>query len=182
MKIPKRLQTERLVLRPYIEDDFEAFFEFMCDTEATRYLRFTPEQKTYAGAKAFFKDVIDSYTGSKPSFVLAIACGKTGQYMGSCGLIPLEDGTGVECYYVLLQRFWGRGFASEAAKALFDHAFKKLRIDRLIALVRQENHHSQRVAERLGMRNNGILYDHIISENVTLFSIDKNANKKGLLA
>jgi ribosomal-protein-alanine N-acetyltransferase len=178
MKIPKIIRTERLVLRPYAEDDFEAFFEFMCDTEATRYLRFTPEQKTHEGAKTFFKDVIDSYAGSKPLFVLAITCARAGQYMGSCGLVPLEDGTGVECYYVLLSQFWGRGFASEAAKALFDHAFKELRINRIVALIRQENHNSQRVVERLGMRHNGMVFDRTISENVMLFSIDKNANKK----
>jgi len=147
MKIPKIIRTERLVLRPYAEDDFEAFFEFVCDAEATRYLRFTPEQKTHEGAKAFFNDVIDSYAGSKPLFVLAITCARAGQYMGSCGLVPLKDGTGVECYYVLLQQFWGRGFASEAVRALFGHAFTELRINRIVALIRKEYHHSQGVGE-----------------------------------
>ena len=178
MKIPKCLRTDRLLLRPYIEEDFNAFFEFISDTEAIRYLRFTPEQKTREDAEAFFKEVIDSYGGPTPLFVLAITCQETGQYMGSCGLMPLADGTGVECYYVLLRGYWGRGFASEATNALIDYAFKELRIDRIVALVRPENHHSQRVAERLGMSSKGMVYDRTVAENVTLFSIERKEHQE----
>ena len=142
---------------------------FLRDPEATRFLRFTPEQKTPEGARAFFDLVIESYTSIKPIVALAIIDRAAATYIGSCGLSPLKDGTGVECYYVLLPKYWGRGFATEAAAALFDYAFSELRIDKILAVIDQENHSSRRIAEGLGMENQGLVYDTKVSDYVNHF-------------
>jgi len=169
MKIPDPLTTDRLIVRPYEEDDFAAFYDFLSDPEATRFLRFTPEQKTPEGARAFFDLVLESYTSIKPIVALAIVHRATTTYIGSCGLTALADGTGVECYYVLLPRYWGSGYAVEAASALFDFAFSELRIDRILAVISPENQSSLRVAERLGMEDQGLVFDREVSEYVYQF-------------
>ena len=173
MKIPDQLLSDRLILRPYVEDDFGAFFDFLSDPTATRFLRFTKEQKTWHGAKAFFNDVIQSYAGYQPIFALAIIHKEKGTYLGSCGLSPLSDGIGVECYYVLLPSYWGRGFAVEAVSALFHYAFSELRIGKIIALVHPENHTSRQVAEQLGMTHQGLVFDKETGQNVNCYLLLK---------
>lgn len=169
MKIPDPFITDRLIIRPYEEEDFSAFYAFLQDPEATRYLRFTAEQKTAEGARAFFDLVIESYASTKPIVSLAIIHRESAAYIGSCGFSPLKDGTGVECYYVLLPKYWGRGFSVEAATGLFQYAFSELRIDKILAVISPENHSSRKVAERLGMENQGLVYDRAVSAYVNHF-------------
>ena len=173
MKIPDPLMTDRLIIRPYEEDDFGAFYDFLSDPEATRFLRFTPEQRTPEGARSFFDHVIESYAGIKPIIALAIIHKETATYIGSCGLSPLADGRGVECYYVLLPRYWGRGFAVEATTALFEYAFSQLRIDMILAVIDQGNDSSRRVAEQMGMEDQGLVYDEAVSAYVNHFVLWK---------
>jgi len=173
MKIPHELITERLLLRPYVEDDFDAFFDFLRDPDATRFLRFTEEQKTQHGARAFFMKVIQSYASYHPIFSLAIIHKEKGTYIGSCGLSPLSDGSTVECFYVLLPSYWGSGFAVEAVSAVFHYAFSELRVNKIVALVHPENHPSRHVAEQLGMTYQGIVFDNETGQNVNCFSLLK---------
>lgn len=169
MKIPGRLNTERLILRPYEEDDFAAFYDFLCDPAATRFLRFTDEQKSRHGASAFFDEVLASYAGHQPIFALAIIHKEKKDYIGSCGFSPLSDGTGLECYYAISPDHWGQGFAVEAVTAIFNYAFSELRIDRIVALVHPENHSSRKVAEELGMTYQDMIFDKEAGMNVDYF-------------
>jgi len=58
----------------------------------------------------------------------------------------------VELGYDFRSDYWNQGYATEAARAVRDYAFQKLQLPRLISLVRQSNHPSGRVAEKIGMR------------------------------
>lgn len=66
--------------------------------------------------------------------------------MGNRVVDPLLDGA----------RWWGRGYAREAARATLDEAFGPLGLERVIAVTRPENHRSQRVLERLGFTLTGM--------------------------
>jgi ribosomal-protein-alanine N-acetyltransferase len=180
MKIPEQLVSERLIIRPFVLDDFEAFLDFLSDRDATRFLTFTPEQKTPEGAKAYFDSVIESYETYHPIFSLAIVQKEDGTYTGSCGLSPLEDGSGVECYYVLLPAYWGRGYAAEALTALFGYAFSELRIDKITARIHPDNSSSLKVANSMGMECRGNVYDSRISAEMGLFLIRENVYHKKL--
>lgn len=78
----------------------------------------------------------------------------TGKVIGHCGLLQKEvDGQQeVELVYVFARASWGRGYATEAAMALRDHAFGQLGLQRLISLIEPENAVSERVAIKVGMR------------------------------
>jgi [ribosomal protein S5]-alanine N-acetyltransferase len=77
----------------------------------------------------------------------------TGLLIGDCGL-ELMDVDGIpaaELGYDFRSDYWNQGYATEAAKAVRDYAFRHLQLPRLISLIRVGNLPSQRVAEKIGM-------------------------------
>lgn len=133
MKILEKIETERLLIRPFVLEDFDAFWSFIGDPEATRYMAFTDEQKTYESAKAMLEMVIASYDGDEPVCALAMTDRCSGDYVGSCGLSPLVEPGEVECYYTVLPRHWGKAYATEATQALLKYAFTELGVSRVVA-------------------------------------------------
>ncbi len=158
MHIPDKIETERLLIRPFVQQDFDAFWSFMDDPEATRFMAFTGEQKTYDGAKALLETVIASYDGREPHCALAMTDRQTGHYIGSCGLSPLPDPGEIECYYTVLPQYWGNGYATKAMEAILTYAFREVGSSRVVAFVQKKNLASIRVAEKLGMTGEGLMH------------------------
>lgn len=72
--------------------------------------------------------------------------------MGVCGLFPIEwIGPDVEVAYHFAREVWNRGYATEAAGAWVEAAFRELRLERVLALAYPENRASTRVMEKIGM-------------------------------
>lgn len=155
IKIPQYLETARLTIRPYQPYDLEAYLAFMLDEEATRYLNFTTDQRTPGGVRLLFQTVLASYGGDEPICALAIARNDTNEFIGSCGLAPLDEGI-AECYYSLLPRYRGLGYATEAVQALLDYAFVGLGLREVRACVNNENSGSVRLLLRVGMTDLGL--------------------------
>src|SRR5437879_4024094 len=78
---------------------------------------------------------------------------ETGTLIGYCGFLHQEvDGAKeIEIGYRLHPDFWNRGLATEAARAVRDHAFANLQLERVISLIHADNHASRRVTEKNGM-------------------------------
>ncbi|WP_370566353.1 GNAT family N-acetyltransferase [Cyanobium sp. LEGE 06113] len=152
MKMPTRIRTQRLSLRKHELKDLEAFQAFLSDPVASRYMAFTPEQKTQAGARQMLEYVIGSYQTATPICSLTIADLSTDQYLGSCGANP--DGKDIEIYYTVMPEHQGKGYATEAARALLNYLSATTE-SRLIAYVILESLPSVRVAERLGLIDAG---------------------------
>ncbi|MBD3167444.1 GNAT family N-acetyltransferase [bacterium] len=173
MQLPRRLDTERLVLRPFMEEDNAPFLAFMMDPIATRYLVFPDEMRTRPGAQALFDTVMGSYEGEAPIFSLAIT-ERNGRFVGSCGLSPLGSDNGTwECYYSLLREFWGRGYASEATKALLEWAFQTSSIREIRAYMSPENPNSAGVAERIGMVDLGLQPHPVFGNEGRVFAMTR---------
>jgi [ribosomal protein S5]-alanine N-acetyltransferase len=95
--------------------------------------------------------------------------------IGRCGLLAwdLEGRKETEVGYMIAREFWGRGLATEAARAIRDYGFERLGFERLISLIRPENERSQRVAIKNGMRHER---DVMVGEiHARLFSIVKGS-------
>ncbi|MBD3274659.1 MAG: GNAT family N-acetyltransferase [Candidatus Marinimicrobia bacterium] len=167
--IPEVLTTQRLVLRPFIPEDKPRFLDFMLDNEATQYLNFTEEQKTVEGAGELFDAILASYETDEPIFSLAIQL-KDAEYIGSCGLSPIEDGIW-ECYYSLNREYWGNGYATEAMSRLKDYAFQEMHIKELRAYMSPENPNSANVAEKIGMQYKGIDVHPVFQNEGLLYSV-----------
>jgi [ribosomal protein S5]-alanine N-acetyltransferase len=150
------LKTSRLLLRPLHSGDEEGLHAIFSDADAMRYWSqvFVP-----AHAAAWLSARIAEY--AQQGFgVLAIVLGE--QIIGYSGLRRLADIGGkseIELLYGLARRYWGRGYATEAASATRDFAFGDLRLKRLIALLQPHHEPSVRVALKIGMhRERGLLW------------------------
>ena len=76
---------------------------------------------------------------------------QTGTLVGRSGFLNPEGWPGFELGWTLGRPFWGKGFATEAARRALDYAFEDLARKRVISLIRPANTPSMRVADRLGM-------------------------------
>jgi len=76
---------------------------------------------------------------------------ETGEVVGEAGLKPFEDGgRDVEIGYAFGPASWGRGYATEAGRAILNEAFGPLGLERIVAVTSEENSRSQRVLAKLG--------------------------------
>ncbi len=100
-------------------------------------------------------DVIAQYARTSVDF-LATIYKENGQFIGRCGLLwqVFDDVQEVEVAYTIARPYWGRGLATEAARALKDHGFRDHNFPRLISIIHPDNIASIRVAEK-----NGMLYE-----------------------
>jgi len=180
MKLPEPIFSRRLLIRPFVSEDFDSFHEFLQDPIATTYLGFADEERTREGAKAFFDLILKSYGTSRQICSLAILRREDDVYLGSCGLSPLENGMDVECYYVLKTGLRGRGYAAEALEALFDYAFTEYRIRAMLALIHPDNRASEKTAASLGMTHRGWQYDLRLMVDMKRFRITEKAFRSRL--
>ena len=143
------LQTARLILRPFAGSDLERMGELMANEE---FMRFSMGPMTRQQTAAFLQKVIRWNHAGLPS-QFAVIERETGTLIGYCGFLHQEvDGAKeIEIGYRLHPNFWNRGLATEAARAVRDHAFRDLQLERVISLIHSDNHASCRVTEKNGM-------------------------------
>jgi ribosomal-protein-alanine N-acetyltransferase len=154
------LSTERLVLREFIARDWAAVHAYHNDP---RYQRFyesegsTPEQ-----AQAFVQMFLDQQAAQpRTKFQLALTLKATGQLIGTCGIRMSEPGARqADIGYELAPEHWGRGYATEAARAIMAFGFSELNVHRIWSWCISENHGSAAVLRRLGMRQEGHLREN----------------------
>ncbi len=173
IKIPERLETDRLYIRPFIDKDWEPFFSFMRDEKATQYLSFIAEQKTYKGAEELFNMIIDRYGKENQIFVMAVIRKSDDQYVGAIGLMPVEGSTDVEVFYTLLPKYWGKGYATEATHRLFAYVFSESDVQRIVASIFPANEASEKVAERVGMAYKGFVMRKLQGGRVKLYTLSR---------
>jgi RimJ/RimL family protein N-acetyltransferase len=140
------IETERLALRPLAEDDFDAWADFLADGEATRLLH-TPAPVTDPDqARAGLRRWIAMFGGGIGMYTVVVRA--TGETAGFVGFIPRDHPWGheLELGWLLRRPFWGKGYASEAARAL-----RPLVPERIVSMIRVENEASANVARKLGM-------------------------------
>jgi RimJ/RimL family protein N-acetyltransferase len=147
----KILETNRLIIRHYMPEDLDSLFAIYCDPEVKKYLPDAPT--TVEKAREELEWFQNGHPKNPKLGLWAIVHKDTGQFIGSCGLLPVSiDGqTETELSYVLASAFWGQGLGTEAAKAILDYGFEQLNLGRLICLIDQDNIGSVKVAENIGM-------------------------------
>ena len=145
------LETDRLLLREYVEEDAEAFFKLNSDPEV---LRFVPDKRLLDVEQAR-QTLIDHPIADYRKYGFgrgACILKSTGEQIGFAGLKYLEELGEVDVAYRLLPKYWGQGFATEAALASVRFGFADLDLERIIGLVMPENIASVRVLEKTGLR------------------------------
>jgi len=144
------LETSRLAFRRYTLDDLDELVEQRSDPEVNKYLG-GPERQNAEWLSERLKFYISCYD-SHGFGMCPIVWKETGEVIGSAGLQPLGETGEIEVGYSLIRRFWGRGLATEAARAWIDHGFTDHGLERIVAVTDVFNVGSRHVLEKLGMR------------------------------
>jgi len=143
-----RLTTDRLVLRGFEPHDLDAYAAMVADPEFMRYLG---DGQPLDRVGAWRQMALFAGHWLLRGFGLwAVEERATGALVGRIGCWEPEGWPGFEVGYAVARPFWGRGYATEGARAALQYARDVLARDRIISLIRPENVASIRVAERLG--------------------------------
>jgi RimJ/RimL family protein N-acetyltransferase len=148
MEVPT-LTTERLTLRGWREDDLDAYAAIAADPEVMRFMGGPLDRADTWRQIAVFV----GHWELRGHGLWVVE--RDGELIGRVGLIRPEGWPGLEVGWLLGRDAWGHGYATEAARAAADHAWRELGARELISLIAPGNVPSQRVAERLGMRPGG---------------------------
>ena len=154
-------ETERLRIRPFAEDDREAFAAIFDHPEVSRFVHaefdefFARQSRHLANDGVCMGAVIEKASGAM--------VGISGtQFLGTTG--DLEIG------WIFRRIAWGHGYATEAGAAAMQHVLETLGRTRVVAIIDPENHASKRVAARLGMqyeaRRTGVELGHRLPDIV----------------
>ena len=142
------LETERLILRMFREDDLDPYAAMCADPDVMRYLG---DGKALTRSEAWRQMALILGHWRLRGFGLwAVEERTTGALLGRIGFFQPEGWSGFELGWMLRRASWGRGYATEGARRALAHAFTVMNRDHLISLIRPANRASVRVAERLG--------------------------------
>ncbi|MGB6984430.1 MAG: GNAT family N-acetyltransferase [Candidatus Aquilonibacter sp.] len=147
------VETERLLLRTWNDDDAALVAPIYAKPEVMAFIPggvWSADRTTRAIARMRELDVEQGY-GFYPVVEKSL-----GKIIGHCGLGRLEQTPEIEVAYILDSSHWGRGYASEAARAIIAHAFSKLHIARIVAVAFPENVRSIGVMRAAGMTPVGL--------------------------
>ncbi|MEZ4737070.1 MAG: GNAT family N-acetyltransferase [Caldilineaceae bacterium] len=146
------IQTERLLIRDFTEDDFDAVYAYSSDPEGVRYMAFPPstpeETHTYIGHCMRL-----ALEEPRICYFMAVVRKATNQVIGGVrlGVMDWERGEG-SFSYLFSRSAWGQGYATEALRAMVRFGFEQLALNRLADGCDVENIASARVMEKCGFR------------------------------
>ena len=151
---PRTLETSRLVLAPFSDDDAAAAFAWLGDPDVMRFIPSGPDASIEATRARLQRYREHQAAHGFSKWIVRLR--STGEAVGDSGLLRLEDSGAVDLGFRLARPCWGRGFATEVARAWVRAAFADFRLGRLTAFAHTENRASLRVLERVGFRRTGL--------------------------
>lgn len=154
------LETSRLVLRPFTLADATELQRLVGDREIAATTLNIPHPYEDGMAEAWIETHRSAFE-SHETVTLAVEARDTGQLVGAVGLRLHLSNESAEIGYWVGRVYWGRGYCTEAARAMFDYAFRELRLNRVYAAHLTRNPASGRVMRKLGMIREGRLRQHV---------------------
>jgi RimJ/RimL family protein N-acetyltransferase len=146
------LRTERIALRRLTADDVDALTELDSDPQVMRLLTNGKPTPRHVIAGVVLPAQLRIYERFPRLGRWAAHDPATGRFLGWFALNPDEDGRGAELGYRLRRQVWGRGLATEGARALVAYALDEVGLDRVWAQTMAVNTASRRVLEKAGLR------------------------------
>lgn len=151
----KRIETERLILRPFTIEDAEAMYRnWASEDEVTKYLTW-PTHPNVDVTKAVLQSWIERYV--EPDFYQwGIELKETGELIGNISVVQHnEDRASAVLGWCMGTRWWGQGIMPEAGKAVLKYLFEEVGFNRIAADHDPNNPKSGRVMQKIGMTYEG---------------------------
>ena len=150
MTIP--ITTSRLILREYVEADFEGVHAYAKDPETVRFMTWGPN--TPENTRDFIQLAIaQQAVEPRINYHFVTVLMASDQIIGGCGIhIRRPEHKSAEIGYVFNKQYWGQGYATESMGALLKFGFETLQMHRIIATCDPNNIGSERVMQKNGLR------------------------------
>jgi RimJ/RimL family protein N-acetyltransferase len=144
------IETGRLALREFVPGDYDAVYAYASDPRVTRHMLYGPRDPM--DTHDYLRRVL-GYQKNDPRLVWELAVEQRSDHalIGACDITILKAGEG-DLGYMLRHASWGKGYATEIARALIDAGFTELGLERIISTVETGNVRSMRVLEKAGLR------------------------------
>ena len=171
------LETERLLLRWFREDDFADFCRICGEPEVMRFLgdgKPMPPMEVWRQMATFMGHWYFRGYG-----IWAVEEKQTGRMVGRIGFMNPAGWPGFELGWTLGRDSWGKGYATEGAARALEYAFTEMNRDHVISLIAPENLGSIKVAERLGEQVEG--ETEVLGRRVFIYGISRDSWKVGPL-
>ncbi len=148
-----QLESKRLRTRFLSMNDSEQWSAFFEDKDAVEFLPNPGFTSTTARAKSWIEKQLGRYADKRYG-LQALIDKKTNEFIGQCGLLGQEvDGEKcVEVGYHIFRKYWGQGYAPEAAKLFIDFGLEHQQANTIISIINTGNTKSQRVADKNGLK------------------------------
>jgi len=154
-----KIETERLILRSIKMDDAERI-NFLCNDQAVTS---TTLRIPYPSALEDTKKFIETSENMdiEKGVVFTIILKSAQEIIGVMGLGVEPAHEKGELGYWLGKEYWGRGYCTEAAKAVLEYGFNTLKLNRIYANYMKGNEASGRIMQKIGMQYEGCLKEHV---------------------
>lgn len=179
-EVPK-LETERLIIRAFTENDVDDLFEYASDEDVAAFLVWDPH-KSKADTFEFLRMSKEVFQNSD-IIDWGIELKENGKLIGGISIRKWNDANRCgDIGYVLSKKYWGKGITTEALKAVIQFGFEVLNANRLEAHCDEVNSASYRVMEKAGMKYEGTLRQKVFLKgkflNIRFYSILKEEYSK----
>lgn len=173
------MRTERLVLRPFRDDDLPLYAALNADPRVAEWLGGPLSRAGSDDIARWANGLWDRHRYG----LLAVERQSDGAFLGMCGLHRLRDRPDdVEVGWRLAPEHWGRGYATEAARAWLRWGFEELDLPRIISVTDEPNVRSIAVMRRLGFTF--LEHDRIVDNgqefDAVVYALDRSAWTEGL--
>lgn len=164
----KKIETERLVLRPVKESDAEDIFEYSKNPNVGIHAGWKPHENIGETREVMKHVFIDQ------EYVFGIVLRETGKMIGSIGLVPdpkRQNPRARMVGYAIGEEHWGRGYMTEAVRAMVRFGFGECALDLVSAYCYPQNGRSRKVLTKCGFQYEGLLrlaeerYDGTVLDN-----------------
>jgi RimJ/RimL family protein N-acetyltransferase len=165
------IQTERLYLRPFREDDAAFVLDIFNDSSFVRFIG-DRRVRTLDEARAYIAKRLLANHHLQGLGPFLVQTRDTGISIGFCTLFQRDWLETADLGFAFLPEYRSRGFAIETSRALLDHASNGMGLTRLVAIASSENEASAKLLRRLGFTETGMIRPPGEETDVVLFAID----------
>ncbi len=163
-----RMETERLILRPRTMADIEANLAMDMDPDVHRFIWGNSPPGRESRRRILHDQIATDWP--QRGGIWVVERKDVPGFLGWCNLVPLEDSGFMEIGYRYTRAAWGQGFATEAARRVLDHGFRRLNLDPIVAVTHPDNAASQQVLEKIGLKRSGMAFHY--GQDVAFFQLN----------
>jgi [ribosomal protein S5]-alanine N-acetyltransferase len=159
----KTLEADRLILRSLTLDDAPMVEKYASDYDVAKTTLNIPHPYPEGGARDFISSILEAERKGK-IVIFAITRKEDNSLLGLINITGTNANRRAEIGYWIGKPFWGKGYGTEAAKAIIKYGFEELNHNRIYALAFTDNPGSRRIMEKSGMKHEGILRQHAMKD------------------